>query len=199
MLWYLNYRTRRGRNRHLSRNNTRRPSAAFGLFLSVGRNQGSRRADGRYGVRGELGVPVRFPTLWKATTIDSRDVSGLRICRSTRHLWIGLAEIPGVTVNGVSDDHPKRIDFQNDTTPERFAQGQREGPRSGENSGSEVGEPLLIEEDLSVSEERSADNRVLWAEGGNNESAHKQLLAIARNIANQLAEALEIDGPPAGG
>ena len=44
-------------------------------------------------------------------------------------LWIGLAEIPGVTVNGVSDDHqadrlPERY------TPERFAQGQREGPRS---------------------------------------------------------------------
>jgi uncharacterized protein YggE len=73
-------------------------------------------------------------------------------------LWIGLAEIPGVSVKGVSYDHSKRIDFQNETRRNALLKAKEKALDLAKTLGSEIGEPLLIEEDLSASEGWAATN-----------------------------------------
>jgi uncharacterized protein YggE len=67
-------------------------------------------------------------------------------------LWIGLADIPGVSVDNVSYDHSKRIEFQNETRQKALLLAKEKATDLAKTLGSEIREPLLIEEDLSVSE-----------------------------------------------
>jgi uncharacterized protein len=67
-------------------------------------------------------------------------------------LWMGLAEIPGVTVNNVAYDHSKRIEFQNETRQKALLAAKEKAETMAKALGSEIREPLAIEEDLSVSE-----------------------------------------------
>ena len=67
-------------------------------------------------------------------------------------IWLGLAEISGVTVDGVYYDHSKRIAYQNDTRRKALNLAKEKAAELAKTLGSEIGEPLAIEEDLSVSE-----------------------------------------------
>ena len=67
-------------------------------------------------------------------------------------LWIGLADIPGVTVDNVSYDHSKRIEYQNETRQKALLLAKEKATNLAKTLGSEIREPLLIEEDLSVNE-----------------------------------------------
>lgn len=69
-----------------------------------------------------------------------------------KRLWIGLAKIPSVTVEDVAYDHTKRIEYQNETRRKAILAAKDKAASLAEAVGSEIGEPLLIEEDLSVSE-----------------------------------------------
>jgi uncharacterized protein YggE len=68
-------------------------------------------------------------------------------------LWLGLAGIPDVTVEGVYYDHSKRIDYQNETRRKALLAAKAKAADMAKTVGSEIAEPLLIEEDLSVSDE----------------------------------------------
>ena len=63
-----------------------------------------------------------------------------------------LANISGVSVGNVSYDHTKRIEYRNDTRKKALLAAKEKAAVMAKTLGSEIGEPLLVEEDLSVSE-----------------------------------------------
>jgi len=67
-------------------------------------------------------------------------------------LWVGLAKISGVSVQSVAYDHSKRIDYRNETRQKGLQAAKEKASTMAKALGSEIGEPLLVEEDLSVSE-----------------------------------------------
>ena len=68
------------------------------------------------------------------------------------HLWLGLADMPVVSVQNVTYDHTKRIDFQNQTREKAILAAKEKATASAKTLGVEIGPPLLLEEDLSASE-----------------------------------------------
>lgn len=69
-----------------------------------------------------------------------------------KKLWLGLAGIQGVSVQNVSCDHSKRIDYRNETRRKALQAAKDKAGEMAKVLGAEIGEPLLVEEDLSVSE-----------------------------------------------
>ena len=67
-------------------------------------------------------------------------------------LWQGLADISAVSVQGITYDHTKRIDFQNQTREKAILAAKEKAAASAKTLGAEIGAPLLLEEDLSASE-----------------------------------------------
>lgn len=67
-------------------------------------------------------------------------------------LWLGLADMPFVSVQSVTYDHTKRIEFQNQTREKAILAAKEKATVSARTLGAEIGEPLLLEEDLSTSE-----------------------------------------------
>jgi uncharacterized protein len=67
-----------------------------------------------------------------------------------RDLWIGLAAIDGVTVDDVSYEHSKRIDYQNETRIKALLTAKEKAVALAKALGAEIGEPLFIEEDPSA-------------------------------------------------
>ncbi len=68
------------------------------------------------------------------------------------HLWQGLADMPGVSVQNVIYDHTRRIEFQNQTREKAILAAKEKATVSARTLGAEIGTPLLLEEDLSPSE-----------------------------------------------
>ena len=67
-------------------------------------------------------------------------------------IWIGLAGIQGVQVTSVSLSHSERIKFQNEARTKAVVAAKEKAKAIAEALGSKIGEPLSIDEDLSVSE-----------------------------------------------
>ena len=67
-----------------------------------------------------------------------------------KSLWMGISQIEYVTVNSVSYDHSKRIEFQNETRKKALLAAKEKAIALAETLGSQIGEPLLIEEDTSM-------------------------------------------------
>jgi uncharacterized protein YggE len=67
-------------------------------------------------------------------------------------LWTAIAELSGVSVNGVSFDHSKRIELNKETRKLALQMAKEKAAAMAEVLGSKVGEPLAIDEDLTVSE-----------------------------------------------
>lgn len=67
-------------------------------------------------------------------------------------LWMGLAEIDAVSVRSVGYDHSERIRYQNETREKAVKAAREKAKALAEGLGSDIAEPLLIEEDLSVNE-----------------------------------------------
>ena len=80
-----------------------------------------------------------------------------------KKLWLGLAQISGVSVQGATYDHTKRIMFQNETREKAVLAAREKASTLARALGSEIGEPLLIEEELPVSEgwQRNVANKVV--------------------------------------
>ncbi|PWU16444.1 MAG: hypothetical protein C5B50_13425 [Verrucomicrobia bacterium] len=68
------------------------------------------------------------------------------------NLWLGLAEMPVVSVESVTYDHTRRIEFQNQTREKAIKAAKEKATVSAKTLGAKVGAPLLLEEDLSASE-----------------------------------------------
>ncbi len=81
-------------------------------------------------------------------------------------LWLVLAEMSGVTGERVNYDHSKRIAYQNETRQKAVLAAKEKAADLAKALGSEIAEPLRIEEDLSVNE--------AWR-------------AVASNISNSVA------------
>lgn len=69
-----------------------------------------------------------------------------------RSLWEGLSRIEGASVNGVYYDHSRRIDFQNETRRKAVLAARGKAQEIAQTLGARIAEPLLVEEDLGVSE-----------------------------------------------
>src|SRR5438094_5985112 len=78
-----------------------------------------------------------------------------------KKLWLGLAKISGVSVQGARYDHTKRIKFQNETREKAVLAAKEKALVLASALGAEIGEPLLLEEDLSVSEGWQRANKVI--------------------------------------
>lgn len=89
-------------------------------------------------------------------------------------LWTELAQLSGVSVNNVSFDHTKRIELNKETRKLALKAAQEKATAMAEVLGSKVGEPLAIDEDLSVTEGWGRGNLML---NGNNTTA--QSLQVA--------------------
>jgi uncharacterized protein YggE len=67
-------------------------------------------------------------------------------------LWLGLAELPDVSVRAVTYDHTKRIQFQNETRDKAIQAAREKAAASAKALGASLGDPVLLEEDLSAGE-----------------------------------------------
>lgn len=67
-------------------------------------------------------------------------------------LWIGLSEIPSVSVRSVQYEHSRRIEYQNETRNKAVLAARDKARSLAETLGSTIAEPLAIEEDLSLDE-----------------------------------------------
>ena len=67
-------------------------------------------------------------------------------------IWEELSKIPEVSVQNVFYDHTKRIEYQNETRIKAVLEAKNKAEALVKAVGSEIGEPLLIEEDLSLNE-----------------------------------------------
>ncbi len=94
-------------------------------------------------------APARVKEGYFASTQISFRTSNLT---TYKPLWLGLAEMSGITVEGVNYDHSKRIAFQNETRRKAVLAAKEKAADLAKALGSEIAEPLRIEEDLSVNE-----------------------------------------------
>lgn len=80
-----------------------------------------------------------------------------------KKLWLGLAKISGVSVQDTTYDHTKRINYQQETRQKAILAAKEKASSLAQAVGAEIGEPLLIEEDLSISEgwQRGRENKVI--------------------------------------
>jgi len=67
-------------------------------------------------------------------------------------LWFGLAKQSAVSVENVTYDHTKRIEFRNETRQKAITAAKEKAAAMAKSLGSQIGEPLLVEEDISVSD-----------------------------------------------
>jgi uncharacterized protein len=92
-----------------------------------------------------------------------------------RALWLGLAKFPHVTVEGVYYDSSERIARQDETRGKAVLAAKEKASGLAKTIGAEIGEPLLIEEDVDVSRESGpGGNNVRFVEAqppGTNEDA----------------------------
>jgi uncharacterized protein len=72
-------------------------------------------------------------------------------------LWIGLAELAGVSVDSVVFEHSKRVDYQNDTRRKALLAARDKAADLAHTLGVELGEPLHVEEDFSLQPARTAN------------------------------------------
>jgi uncharacterized protein YggE len=75
-----------------------------------------------------------------------------------KKLWLALAKISGVSVQNISYDNTKRIDYRNETRQKALLAAKEKASQMAKTLESEIGEPLVVEEDLSVSEGWQANN-----------------------------------------
>lgn len=67
-------------------------------------------------------------------------------------IWIGLSELPGVSVSNVDLEHTERIRFQNEARIKAVQAARDKAHSIAEALDVQLGAPLLVDEDLSVSE-----------------------------------------------
>lgn len=103
-----------------------------------------------------------------------------------KKLWTGLAKIPGVSIHNVSYDSTKRIDYRKESRQKALVAAKEKAVEMVKVLGSEVGEPLLIEEDLSVSEGWQGNQAVLTANS----------LSAVENVTAQADEQLALGTIP---
>ena len=65
-------------------------------------------------------------------------------------LWMGLAELAGVSVESVVFDHSQRVEYQNDTRRKALLAARDKAADLASTLGVQLGEPLYIEEDYSL-------------------------------------------------
>lgn len=89
------------------------------------------------------------------------------------NLWLGLAKMPVVSVESVSYDHSKRIEFRNETRQKAVLAAREKAVTLAKTLGSDIAEPLSLEEDLQTSEGWSANlaaNNVANVKPGSDEA-----------------------------
>lgn len=67
-------------------------------------------------------------------------------------IWIGLSAFSNVTVRGIDMDHTERIRFQNEARVKAVLAARDKAEGIAEALGARLGEPLVVEEDLSPTE-----------------------------------------------
>jgi len=67
-------------------------------------------------------------------------------------IWIGLSAFPNVTVRGIDMDHTDRIRFQNEARVKAVLAAGDKAEGIAEALGLRLGEPLIVDEDLSATE-----------------------------------------------
>jgi uncharacterized protein YggE len=67
-------------------------------------------------------------------------------------LWTGLAKISGVSIGNVGYNNSKRVEHRKESRRKALEAAKEKAAEMAKVLGSQIGEPLLIEEDLSVSE-----------------------------------------------
>jgi uncharacterized protein len=73
-------------------------------------------------------------------------------------LWMGLAELAGVSVDSVVFEHSKRVEFQNDTRRKALLAARDKAAGLAYALGAELGEPLHVEEDYSLQQTWGSNN-----------------------------------------
>jgi uncharacterized protein YggE len=88
-----------------------------------------------------------------------------------RALWLALAQAPSTSVQGVTYDHTQRIQYQNQTRLRAIEAAKEKAQALAKAAGAEIGEALLVEEDLLLDYASSGNSfnnlRTVSAEGSN--------------------------------
>jgi uncharacterized protein YggE len=97
-----------------------------------------------FGERWEYKFQERVRDGYFAMTSVSFKITNFELYKK---LWLGLAELPSVTVEPVTFDHTKRIAYQNETRQHAIQAAKEKAAALAKAIGSEIGEPLFIEEE----------------------------------------------------
>lgn len=89
--------------------------------------------------------------------------------------WYGLAQIEGVSIQNISYAHSERIRYQNQTREKALLAAREKAVKLAATLGSQIGEPLIIEETVPQSFPVMLSNTALRADMG--EAAPAQSLA----------------------
>ncbi|MDB6064484.1 MAG: hypothetical protein JWR26_692 [Pedosphaera sp.] len=73
-------------------------------------------------------------------------------------LWFGLSKMPQVSVAAVTYDHTRRIQYQNETRQKAVQAAKEKAASMARALGSEISEPLLVEEDIALESPWSGNN-----------------------------------------
>jgi hypothetical protein len=98
----------------------------------------------QFGENWEFRAGERFRNGYIATTSISFKLNDFDLYKK---LWLGLAEMPSVSVESVNFDHTKRIEYQDETREKAIKAAKEKANALARAIGSEIGEPLFIEEE----------------------------------------------------
>jgi uncharacterized protein YggE len=99
---------------------------------------------------------MRFSDNWEfksSERVRNGYVAATEVSFKTTHfdryalLWLGLAELPDVSIQSVTYDHTKRIQFQNETRDKAIQAAREKAAASAKALGASLGDPVLLEED----------------------------------------------------
>jgi uncharacterized protein len=98
----------------------------------------------QFGENWEYKARERVRNGYIATTMVSFKLNDFDLYRK---LWLGLAQMPSVSVESVNFDQTKRIEYQDETREKAIRVAKEKAGALARAIGSEIGEPLFIEEE----------------------------------------------------
>lgn len=179
MGWYLHVQNKGAEAREVAEQHAGTVAEVLEFLRQANVNQDSLTT-----TRMQLGVnrEYRNQTWVDEGFVASTDVSFKSTDFSQyKPLWIGLSGIGGVSIKNVRYGHSRRVDLQNETRQKALAAAKDKAIAMATTLGSQIGEPLLVEEDLSVSEAYWRESFVnYFAAPRDSEAGNEEFIALGK-------------------
>ena len=150
MIWFLNVQNKGGGLQEVAKNHTNTVQSVLSFLKDSNiKKKDIQTARMEFGENWVYKNKSQVKEGYFASTRVSFSILDLEKYAS---LWRGLSNISGVSVQNLYYDHTKRIEYQNESRIKAILAAQKKAEALVKAVGSEIGEPLLIVEDLSINE-----------------------------------------------